>query len=98
MKMQISVDKSIIKAMKTGKVIVGANRTIDVATSGNAKLVILASNCPEDIKNKVQATGVQVLEYAGTSVELGPICGKPFAIAVMAILDPGESDILTATA
>lgn len=96
--MQISIDKSIIKAMRTGKVIVGANRTIDAAVSGNAKMVVLASNCPEDIKKKIQATGVQIMEYAGTSVEMGPICGKPFTIAAMAILDPGESDILTVTA
>ena len=95
--MKINVDKSLIKAVKTGKVIIGANRTVDAATEGTAKVVVLASNCPEDIKNKVQATNVPVLEYEGTSVELGPICGKPFTIAAMAILDVGESDILAAT-
>jgi len=95
--MKINVDKSLIKAVKTGKVIIGANRTVDAAAAGNAKMVVLASNCPEDIKNKVQATNVPVLEFEGTSVELGPICGKPFTIAAMAILDVGESDILAAT-
>ena len=85
--MKINVDKSLIKAVKTGKVIIGANRTIDAAAEGTAKMVILASNCPEDIKQKVQATNVPVLEYEGTSVELGPVCGKPFTIAAMAILD-----------
>ena len=95
--MKINVDKSLIKAVKTGKVIIGANRTIDAAAEGTAKMLILASNCPEDIKQKVQATNVPVLEYEGTSVELGPVCGKPFTIAAMAILDVGESDILAAT-
>ena len=95
--MKINVDKSLIKAVKTGKVIIGANRTIDAAAEGTAKMVILASNCPEDIKQKVQATNVPVLEYEGTSEELGPVCGKPFTIAAMAILDVGESDILAAT-
>jgi len=98
MKMKINVDKSLIKAVKTGKVIIGANRTVDAATNGSAKMVILASNCPEEIKKKVQETNVPVLEYEGTSVELGPVCGKPFTIAAMAILDAGESDILAATA
>ncbi|AKB12761.1 LSU ribosomal protein L30E [Methanosarcina thermophila] len=97
MKMKINVDKSLIKAVKTGKVIIGANRTIEAAAEGKAKMVVLASNCPEDIKQKVQATNVPVLEYEGTSVELGPVCGKPFTIAAMAILDVGESDILAAT-
>ncbi|AKB50297.1 LSU ribosomal protein L30e [Methanosarcina barkeri str. Wiesmoor] len=97
MKMKINVDKSLIKAVKTGKVIVGANRTMDAAADGSAKMVVLASNCPEEIKTKVQETNVPVLEYEGTSVELGPVCGKPFTIAAMAILDVGESDILAAT-
>lgn len=98
MKMKINVDKSLNKAVKTGKVIIGANRTVDAAANGSAKMVVLASNCPEDIKKKVQETNVQVLEYEGTSVELGPICGKPFTIAAMAIIDVGESDILAAKA
>ena len=98
MKMKINVDKSLIKAVKTGKVIIGANRTVDAAENGSAKMVVLASNCPADIKKKVQETNVPVLEYEGTSVELGPVCGKPCTSAAMAILDAGESDILAATA
>ena len=96
--MKINVDKSLIKAVKTGKVIIGSNRTIDAAENGSAKLVVLASNCPEDVKKKIQKTDVPVLEYESTSVELGPVCGKPFTIAAMAILDAGESDILAVTA
>ena len=95
--MKINVDKSLIKAVKTGKVIVGANRTMDAAADGSAKMVVLASNCPEDIKMKIKETNVPVLEFEGTSVELGPVCGKPFTIAAMAILEVGESDILAAT-
>lgn len=98
MKMDINVDKSLIKVVRTGSVIIGANRTIDAAEQGNAKLVVLASNCPEHVKAKVEETGVPVLVYEGTSVELGPICGKPFTIAAMAVLDAGESDILAAVA
>jgi len=94
--MKINVDKSLIKAVKTGKVIFGANRTVEAAANGSAKIVILASNCPEDIKKKTQETKVPIMEYEGTSVELGPVCGKPFTIAAMAILDVGESDILAA--
>jgi large subunit ribosomal protein L30e len=95
--MKINVDKSLIKAVKTGKVIFGANRTVEAAANGSAKIVILASNCPEYIKKKSQETNVPIMEYEGTSVELGPVCGKPFTIAAMAILDVGESDILAVT-
>ena len=28
-------------------------------------------------------------------MELGAICGKPFSVAALAIVDPGESNILS---
>ncbi len=96
--MKINVDKSLIKAVKTGTVIFGSNRTIEAAEKGSAKLVVLASNCPESVKEKLQTASIPIYEYGGTSVELGPVCGKPFTIAAMAILDAGESDILAVTA
>jgi len=30
-----------------------------------------------------------------TSMELGSVCGKPFSASVVAIMDAGESDILS---
>ncbi len=92
--MDINIDKALIKTIRTGNVIIGANLSLDAAKKNEAKMVVLASNCPEDIKEKIVATDVPVLNYDGTGVDLGPACGKPFAIAVMAILDAGESDIL----
>ncbi|AEH60377.1 ribosomal protein L7Ae/L30e/S12e/Gadd45 [Methanosalsum zhilinae DSM 4017] len=94
--MEINVDKSLIKAIRTGSVIIGSTRTVEAAEKSEAKMVVLASNCPEDIREKIENTDVPVLNYYGTSVELGPVCGKPFTIAAMAIMDPGESDILAA--
>jgi len=94
--MDINVDKALIKVIRTGSVIIGSNRTIDAAVSSDAKMVVLAANCPEDVRLKIESTNVPVLNYFGTSVELGPACGKPFTIAAMAIIDAGESDILAA--
>ena len=94
--MDINIDKALIKVIRTGLVIIGSNRTIDAAVSSDAKMVVLAANCPQDVRSKIEATNVPVLNYTGTSVELGPACGKPFTIAAMAIIDAGESDILAA--
>ncbi|NYT19158.1 MAG: 50S ribosomal protein L30e [Methanosarcinales archaeon] len=92
--MDINVDKALIKVIRTGSVIIGANRTIDAAVKNEAKMVVLASNCPAHVREQIEATNVPVLNYTGTSVDLGPACGKPFTIAAMAIMDAGESDIL----
>ncbi|NPE29141.1 50S ribosomal protein L30e [Methanococcoides sp. SA1] len=92
--MDINIDKALIKVIRTGTVIMGANRTIEAAVKNEAKMVVLASNCPANIREKVEATSIPILNYEGTGVDLGPACGKPFTIAAMAIMDAGESDIL----
>ena len=92
--MDINIDKALIKVIRTGTVIMGANRTIEAAVKNEAKMVVLASNCPANIRGQIEATNVPILNYAGTGVDLGPACGKPFTIATMAIMDAGESDIL----
>jgi large subunit ribosomal protein L30e len=94
-KMDINIDKALIKAVKTGKVVIGSKKAIELSNSGDAKIIILARNCPEDTKKQIESSKVPVYVYDGTSRELGPVCGKPFIIAAMAILDVGESDILS---
>ena len=74
--------------------VIGSKLTIDAAVNGDAKMVVLAANCPKELKTKIASSTVPVLNYPGTNVELGPACGKPFTIAALAIIDAGESDIL----
>jgi large subunit ribosomal protein L30e len=97
-KMDINIDKALIKVIRTGKVIIGSNRTIDAVMKNEAKMVVLAANCPADVRAKIESTNVPILNYSGNGTELGPACGKPFIIAAMAIIDSGESDILAAAA
>lgn len=94
--MEINIDKALIKAIRTGSVIIGSNLTVDAAVNAEAKMVVLATNCPKEVRDKIEATNVPILNFKGTGVELGPVCGKPFPIAALAITDAGESDILAA--
>ncbi len=85
-------------AIRTGKVVLGSNITIKLTKLGKAKLVVIASNAPphikKDIKYYAKLSNIPVYEYEGTNLELGAICGKPFSVASLAIIDPGESNIL----
>ena len=85
-------------AIRTGKVVLGSNNTIKLTKLGKAKLVVIASNAPphikKDIKYYTRLSNIPVYEYEGTNLELGAICGKPFSVASLAIVDPGESNIL----
>ncbi len=89
--MEINVDKILTTAVRTGKVVIGSNQTIDAISKGSAKLVVLSSNCPSSIRDRIK--GVPVIGYHGTSVDLGINCGKPFPIATLAILEATESDL-----
>jgi len=67
---------------------------------GRSKLVVVASNCPKelmaDIEHYAKLFGVGILRYSGNSVELGVAAGRPFSVSVLSIVEPGNSNILSA--
>ena len=94
----INIDKAIASAVKTGKVSFGANAALQNAKTGKAKMILLASNCPKDIKEQMEYYGkiskVPVITYKGTSMDLAEVSGKLFIISALSIRESGDSDIL----
>ena len=94
----IDVNKAITTTAKTGKIQLGANSALKSAKTRKAKLIIVASNCPqrirEDIEYYCKLSKIPVSIYKGNSSELGAVCGKPFAVCALSIREPGESNIL----
>jgi len=94
----IDLNKSMLIAVRTGRVILGSDETFDAAKNGRGRLLILANNCMveerEEINRAAELSGIDVFTYPGSSLELGDICGKPFPVAAMIIREPGDSDIL----
>jgi len=97
----IDVNKAIATTVKTGKVLFGVNNAVKNAKLGRGKLIIVASNCPrnimDDITHYANLSGVPVVIYKGSSIDLGVVCGKPFMISAMTIREQGDSDILELT-
>ena len=62
-------------------------------------MIIAASNCPLDLKRElkhyIELSNIPLFQYPGTGVDLGTSCGKPFAISILTIREPGDSDILS---
>ncbi|MCK8518281.1 50S ribosomal protein L30e [Methanoculleus sp. 7T] len=85
---------SLRKAVKTGTVFLGQNKTQECIEEGKAKLVVVAANSPESVKNLVKETDIPVYVYEGSSVQLGKACGMPYVVSALAVVEPGESDIL----
>ncbi|MEM2440637.1 MAG: 50S ribosomal protein L30e [Candidatus Bathyarchaeia archaeon] len=94
----MDIDKAIATAVKTGKVYFGANTAIKSAKTGKAKMIIVASNCPKEIRGDLEyyckLSGIPLIVYRGTSVDLAMVCGKPFVVSALTIREPGDSDIL----
>nr|1W3E_X Chain X, 50S RIBOSOMAL PROTEIN L30E [Thermococcus celer] len=86
------------KAQDTGKIVMGARKSIQYAKMGGAKLIIVARNARPDIKEDIEyyarLSGIAVYEFEGTSVELGTLLGRPHTVSALAVVDPGESRIL----
>jgi len=97
----IDVNKAIAAAVKTGKVSFGANAAIQSAKTGKAKMIVLAANCPKDIKEDIEYYGklskVPIMAYKGASMDLAEVCNKPFIISALTIRETGDSEILKAT-
>lgn len=91
--METDLNKVFRSVLSTGKVVVGARKAIDAAKKGKAQVVVLSSNCLEETRNEVK--GVPVINYPGNGIDLGIACGKPFSISAFAVLEPGDSGILS---
>lgn len=94
----MEVSKEIRQAIATGKVFIGADKSLKTLKRGQAKLVIAASNCKQDvladIEHYAKLANVPVHTFDGNSGELGLACGKPFLVSVLVVEEEGSSGIL----
>lgn len=94
----IDIDKAIASVVKTGKLSFGANSVMQNAKTRKAKLIVLASNCPRNIRKDLEyyckLSNIPLIVYKGSSTDLAALCGKPFIISALSIKEPGDSEIL----
>ncbi|MFN3527710.1 MAG: 50S ribosomal protein L30e [Candidatus Altarchaeaceae archaeon] len=87
---------SLTTAIKTGKVVLGTNKTEKTLLIGSPKLVIVSDDNKdkEKIKYFCKLGNVKCKILKISSISLGELCGKPFPVSALAIINPGESNIL----
>jgi large subunit ribosomal protein L30e len=87
-------------AVDSGDVALGARQVIRSIESSSAKLVVIASGNKADAINDIKyitgISGIRLEIFTGNSMELGSVCGKPYSVSVLAVIDPGNSNILNA--
>ena len=87
---------SLRRAIKTGNVILGQNETKESIDAKKAQLVVVAQNCPKEFIDYLSGKeDVKAHTFPGSGVQLGRACGKPFMVSALAVIEAGESDILS---
>lgn len=94
----MDVNRALRNAAQTGTILLGVNESKNAIQTKKAKLIVVAANAPETALEQVEAlakqNSVPVYRFGGKNTELGPACGKPFSVAVLTVIDAGESDVL----
>ncbi|MEM3693405.1 MAG: 50S ribosomal protein L30e [Candidatus Bathyarchaeia archaeon] len=96
---RLELDRAILNAVRTGRVTLGAKRTLAMAMGKRARLIIIASNCPMEIRRAIEESakmaGINTHVYRGSSLDLGRAAGKRFPVSALAVREPGDSNILS---
>jgi large subunit ribosomal protein L30e len=90
------LEKEIRLLIDSGKVVFGTRKWLSSVILGKAKGLVYASNIPRQTMDDLNYYAsmekkMATLPFAGTSVELGKLCGKPFPISLIAIFEFGET-------
>ena len=97
----VEASKEIRRAVDTGEVLFGVKQAQYALRHGQGKLLVMARNTPlstqETIRNLTTLGETPLYAFAGTGLELGSVCGKPYVVSTLLIMDEGKSKVLDIT-
>ena len=95
-----TMNAKLALAIKSGKYTLGYKSTVKALRKGKSKLVIIAGNTPVLRKSELEyyamLSKTPIYYFQCGNNELGTACGKLFRVSTLAVLDAGDSDILSA--
>jgi large subunit ribosomal protein L30e len=85
-------------AVNTGDVSIGHRDVVRSISASKAQAVIVAAKAKKelinDIYHMVNIANVKLIKFNGNSLDLGTLCGKPYPVSSIAVINPGNSGIL----
>ena len=87
----MDIARQLKQGINSGELVFGQRQTVSHCTKGGAKLVLVASNCPESFIDDLRNSHPSVPIHQVTMVnrQLGAACGKPFPVSSLCVIDPG---------
>ena len=89
--------RQLKQGMNTGNLLFGQRQTMSACSRGDARMVLVAANCPQEYISNLQSKHPDVPLHQVTLVnrQLGAACANPFPVSTLCITDPGQSELLT---
>ena len=89
--------RQLKQSMSTGSILFGQRQTMSACLKGDARLIIVAANCPVNYISELTDShpDVPVHQVQLVNSQLGAACAKPFPVSALCITDPGESELLS---
>jgi large subunit ribosomal protein L30e len=85
-------------AVESGDAAIGTREVLRAVMSSEAKLIIVSStmdkSAMDDIRHLAGISETRIIVYKSDPTALGTVCGKPYQVSAIAIIDPGNSKIL----
>jgi large subunit ribosomal protein L30e len=89
------LEKALKDALNEDKCVLGEKQVVQ--TIKNAKLVVISKSLSEESLEKIQSSvkdeKVSTLQFDGTSVALGKLCGLQFRVSAASITSIPDSNI-----
>ena len=94
--LKMDLSRQLKTAITTGSLLFGQRQTLGACARGDARLVVIAANCPTEYIDDLRAKHPEVTVHQAHIVnrDLGVACGKPFSISTLCVLDAGDSELL----
>ena len=92
----MDIARQLKQGISTGSIVFGQRQTSSQCSKGDAKMVLVAANCPESFIDELRNShpSIPMHQVAMVNQQLGAACGKPFPVSSLCILDAGIRDLL----
>ncbi len=93
--MQKILEKTLKDAKKEKKTILGSKQVLD--SLKNSKFIVLSQSAPQKMVDKIiegaKKEKIPTLQFEGTSVALGRLCGLQFRVSTVSLTDVSDANI-----
>jgi large subunit ribosomal protein L30e len=93
----MDIQKALRRVVRTGEVQFGVRQAKRAIKKRTAQLIVVPVNTPDETVDELRGIGkVPIVAFEGSNMELGLVCGKPFSVGALTVIEAGDSDILDA--